>query len=306
MRTIAHIINPVAAGPESDLREAQPLVFESMRIAQMYVRDRVDVDLYSTQYPEDHVVIPDFLKKTPDLERSVLDVGLFRAPRKLPLMKDILDRLYEASDAEYFIYTNVDIILLPHFYSAVYALIQRGYDAFTINKRCVFANVNGPEDLPVLWAEIGVSHPGFDCFVFRRDVYPQYDLGSICIGAPLIGAALAVNLAAHAQRFATFTDMHLTCHLRNDERWWAQGCHAYGFHNFEEYKKIYAHYCAEIQRFPDRVFADRLQKAAKYRPFSDMPLPWHRRCIQQCIAVIPPFIRHRTLPRFLRRMLGKT
>ncbi len=67
----------------------------------------------------------------------MLDCGRFAVPRKLPLIKDILGRLYDASDAEYFIYTNVNIGLMPNFYVAVNAIIESGYDAFVINRRTI-------------------------------------------------------------------------------------------------------------------------------------------------------------------------
>ena len=109
MRTLAHIVNPVAIGETSDLFVAQPITFESMRLAREFARGTVDVSLHTAQFAEDHAIIPDYLACTPDLTRSVLDCGNFQVKRKLPLIKDILGRLYDASDAEYFIYTNVDI-----------------------------------------------------------------------------------------------------------------------------------------------------------------------------------------------------
>jgi len=43
-------------------------------------------------------------------------VGTFRARRKLALIKDIMDILYESGGADYMIYTNADIPLQPYFY----------------------------------------------------------------------------------------------------------------------------------------------------------------------------------------------
>ena len=50
MREIAHIINPFIVGKSSDLFVAQPLTFETMRIAKEFARDRADVTLFSAQY----------------------------------------------------------------------------------------------------------------------------------------------------------------------------------------------------------------------------------------------------------------
>ena len=127
MRTIAHIINPVIVQPTSDLYVAQPVTFETMRVARDFARGKVGVQLLSTQYPEDRAFVPDGFTATPDLERSVLDLASFGIKRKLPLLRDIVARLYEAApEAEYLIYTNNDIALMPYFYLAVNALIDSG------------------------------------------------------------------------------------------------------------------------------------------------------------------------------------
>ncbi|NEQ76703.1 MAG: hypothetical protein F6K23_28905 [Okeania sp. SIO2C9] len=113
---LAHIINPVIVPESSDLFVAQPITFQTMKNAQAQAQGKVNVTLYSAQYPEDESIVPDGFVKAPNLEASVLDVGKFAVPRKLPFIKDILDRLHEASqNADYLIYTNVDIALQPHY-----------------------------------------------------------------------------------------------------------------------------------------------------------------------------------------------
>ena len=126
MTSFAHIINPVSVPPGSDLFRAQPITFASMTIARDFARGQAEVTQFTAQYPEDRHMVPDGFVLTPDIEQSVLDVGTFQVPRKLPLLKDILDRLYQSSTAEILIYTNADIALLPHFYAAVNELWQEG------------------------------------------------------------------------------------------------------------------------------------------------------------------------------------
>jgi len=109
---IAHIINPVKVEKTSDLYVAQPITFETMRRARDFAAGRVEVTLYTAQFKEDREFIPSIFNKTRDLERSVLDLGTFKIKRKLPILKDILDRLFQASDADYFIYTNTDFGLM--------------------------------------------------------------------------------------------------------------------------------------------------------------------------------------------------
>lgn len=219
MRKLAHIVNPVMAAGTSDLAIAQPITFETMRKARDYAEGRVKVELYTAQFPEDQPVVPSDFLPTPDLDMSVLDVGVFRRSRKLPMLKDILDKLYDATDADFLVYTNVDIGLQLHFYPTVARLLEAGYDAFVINRRTIDARFDKLDELPLMYASLGNAHPGWDCFVFRRSVFPNYDLGRVCIGAPRCGLALLANLQVHANRFAEFKKLHLTFHRGDDRSW---------------------------------------------------------------------------------------
>ena len=198
---------------DADLAVAQPLTFESMRRAAEQAGGLADVDLLTTQYPEDHEIIPPFFTRTPDLERSVADGHDFSVFRKLPLLADLLDRLYASSSAEYLIYTNVDIILHPSFYREVANRIDSGLDAFIINRRRIPARYRSTQDLPTIYTLRGAPHPGFDCFVFRRSLYPRFHLGGVCVGIPFVEMMLSQNLFCHARRFALFDRDVLTYHL---------------------------------------------------------------------------------------------
>lgn len=238
MTRIAHIVNPVCVNDSSDLFTAQPITFETMRIAQRFARGLVDVSFFSTQFPEDDSVIPIDFVRTPDLERSVLDTGDFQRPRKLPLLKDILDRAYQASDAEYIIYTNVDISPLPHFYLAIDQFIESGIDAFVINRRTISSQFQEIKHIPLMYAQIGQPHRGWDCFIFRREVYPHFKLGSVCVGATRVGLALLSNLVAHAERFREFKDEHLTFHIGDERNWLNRAYADYDRHNTQQLLNI--------------------------------------------------------------------
>lgn len=214
MRTFAHIINPVIVQPTSDLFVAQPVTFETMRIARDFAAGQVAVKLLTTQYPEDRALVPDDFTATPDLERSVLDLAPFNIKRKLPLLRDIVERLYEAApEADYLIFTNNDIGVMPYFYVAVNALIDSGYDALVINRRIVLSDYRTLAEIPLMYAEADQKHEGHDCFVFRREVFPKYRLGDICVGMPYIGRVMVWNLFCFARTFKEFKEMHLTFHL---------------------------------------------------------------------------------------------
>jgi hypothetical protein len=240
---IAHIINPVQVQPTSDLFIAQPITFETMRVAKTMAQEKVEVFLVAAFYPEDEAFIPDLFLKTPVLERSVLDIKSFQNSRKLPLIQDICDRLYTAApDADYLIYTNVDIALMPHFYLTVAYMIEQGYDALVINRRNIPKIYTQIQDLPLMYSEIGKPQGGHDCFIFRRSVYPNYDLGTACIGAAKVGKVILLNLIYHAANFIEHNDLHLTFHLGNDRFWKSPGLEDYFEHNESELIRIFKDY----------------------------------------------------------------
>ncbi|MCX6583932.1 MAG: hypothetical protein NT166_27465 [Candidatus Aminicenantes bacterium] len=239
MLSIAHIINPVIVANTSDLSIAQPITFETMHLAREFAGNRVNVELYAVQYfDEERIPLPGSFIRTCDLSRSVPDVGVFLKKKNLPLIKDILDRLYESSSAEYMIYTNVDIALQPYFYQTVSHIIRQGYDAFIINRRTIPGKYKTLEEIPQMLAEIGEKHQGWDCFVFHRSLYPRFKLGTACIGSGWIGRVMITNMACFAKRFTVFEDLHLTFHIGNDKVWQDPQWDDYLEHNKSECRRI--------------------------------------------------------------------
>lgn len=212
-RRVAHIINPFNAAPSSDLSTAQPITFATILEAKKRVEGKMDIELLSCQFAEDRNMVHPSFRPTRDLTRSVLDMGHFEKKIKLPLIADILERMYTESDAEYLIYTNVDIGLYPNFYEKVNTFIESGLDAFIINRRRIPEHFKSIEDIPSIYLEKGKKHPGFDCFVFRRDLYPKFELKDICIGVPFIEITFAQNLFAFSTNFKLFDEETLTFHI---------------------------------------------------------------------------------------------
>jgi hypothetical protein len=242
MLRLAHLINPVAVDARSDLFIAQPITFETVRRAAAFASSAVAVDLFTAQFAEDHPVVPADFRRTADLTRSALDFGQFKTRRKLPLVRDLFDRLHAASDADYMIYTNVDIALMPSFYVSVAALIAQGYDAFVINRRTISKAFTRIDELPLMYAQLGEPHPGHDCFVWRRDAYPLYRLANVCIGTIGVGKAILLNQLCTAARWQEFTDLHLTFHLGSDRAWLSDEEDDYRAFNLAELSKIVAAY----------------------------------------------------------------
>lgn len=208
-----HILNPFHPPEGSDLVLAQAVTFESMRRAKAACDESVSVQLLSAQFPEDHDAVPEDFIKTPDLDRSILELGSFGQQLKLPVLSDILDRAYAFEEADYIIFTNVDIAVQPHFYKEVALIAASGHDAFIINRRRIIDAFEGVHELDEMYALKGKPHPGFDCFVFKRELYPKFSLDTICVGVPFIGIGLAQNLFCFAEIPKVFTGEVLTFHM---------------------------------------------------------------------------------------------
>lgn len=234
----AHILNIVNSNTSSHLKIAQPITLESILHAKNYAQKQVNIELFLTKFSNDQILSPDGFKFTPDLQRSVSDVAQFTQKRKLPIMRDILDRLYDTTDADYLIYSNVDIALMPYFYLTIANFTRLGYESFSINRRTIQARYQSIFELPLMYAEIGEPHRGWDCFVFHRSLYPNFILENICLGAPLVGLAMISNLIAFSRNFNQIRGSHLTFHLGNDRRWHDRSNIEYQKHNRGEVIKI--------------------------------------------------------------------
>jgi hypothetical protein len=237
LATLAHIINPVNVPENKELMLAQSFVFESIKCAKENFKNAVDLKLYTVQYAEDLPVIPSFFTVLPDLKRSIQNVGTFSDKRKLPLIKDILESAYIHSSAEYVIFSNSDIVLMPFFYNAVQQIIAEGYDAFIINRRRISGKYNSIDQLELMYSEVGKDHLGYDCFVFKRDLYPKFILMNVCIGIPCAGNDLAHNLFCFPEKFRLFTQKHLTFHVGMElhKKWGKPDICA---HNKNEFLKV--------------------------------------------------------------------
>jgi len=272
----AHVINPVNAPAGSELAVIQPVTFESIRVAQEFCKGRPEVELYTVSYPEDHVIIPGYFKKLPDLQRSVLDIAPFKNVRKYPLMLDVLKTLYSGSAADFLIFTNMDITLMPQFYLVADDILKEGYDALIINRRGISGRYNSVEQLPLMYSEFGKPHPGFDCFIFRRELLQKLVLEDICIGVPFSEVALIHNLIAFAEKLKLVDDMHLTLHI-GAEVMPPVNAEAYR-HNRREYEtKIYP----------------RIKPLLDIRKFPYSQLPLHKRLIKW--ALNPSFRTHQVV-----------
>ena len=270
---IAHIINPVKVVANSELGIAQPITFNSILNAKKFAGSNIDIELYTVSYPEDREIIPNGFSQLPNLDKSILDIGNFSTPKKYPFLKDVIGALYTNSTADYLIYTNMDIVLMPQFYLAVAAYLQQGNDAILINRRGISPKYQSINDLPLMYSEFGKPHPGFDCFVFHRSIFPKIILESICLGVSFSEVAMVHNLIAFAERLKLIDDLHLTFHIGSEVMPPLNG--EYYNHNRNEYeKKIYP----------------KLKPHLDIRKFPYAELPLHKRMIKW--ALNPVFRTH--------------
>jgi len=240
LRRICHIVNPVVVGPESDLFHAQPITYETMRIAkrfaQKHLKGRLEIGLCATVYPEDEEMIAPGFGRVDDLKEEVCDKYEFTSKyRKLPYMREIIKNGME-TQADYYIQTNVDIGLMPHFYVTVNRLIDQGYQSFIINKRIISGHYKTIDRIPEMWAEIGTQHNGYDCFVFPYWAYNGFDLGDVCMGTPWSETTLATSMINEDSSTKVFKDIHATFHI-GDKRSWMQLAD-YRQHNTEQFAKV--------------------------------------------------------------------
>ncbi len=216
MNSVAHIINPVKVKEKSDLFFAQPITFETMIRAKKQSANSNRIQLITTQFEEDISIIPAEFQILSNLEKSVLDVNSQLKNRKLPLVKDILEKINEIEKPDFVIFTNMDIAVMPFFYDAIFEYLKKGHDALVINRRRIPAIYTSIEELPLMYAQLGKSHPGFDCFVIKTELLDKFILENICVGISFLEAALVHNIFSFAENPLFVPDAHLTFHLGMD------------------------------------------------------------------------------------------
>lgn len=216
MIRVAHIINPVKVNEKSDLHVAQPITFETMLRAKQNSEFNNQIELYTTQFEGDKEIIPEGFHVLSNLTRSVLDVNPKLTKRKLPLIGDILEKVSETNASDYVIFTNMDIALMPYFYDAVFSYLNKGHDALVINRRRISNKYKTIGELPLMYADLGKSHPGFDCFVIKTELLDKFIFGDICIGISFLEATLVHNIFSFAQNSLYIPNAHLTFHIGMD------------------------------------------------------------------------------------------
>ncbi len=219
---IAHVVNIFNCPEDSEAQRIQAITLESMKRAKHEAGPGVEVEFLSAQFPTDRDAVPDFFRCTPDLERSVQDDVECSDKRKLPYIHDILSRAFDTSDADFLLYTNMDIALYPGFYRFIANKIRRGIDALAINRAQIPRVYKGRDLLTdatldeILLVKNLQPHQGIDCVMFPRERFPQWPRTRICIGYPPVGQYLLENAEVWSNRFVWYRDVVQTCHVGID------------------------------------------------------------------------------------------
>lgn len=224
---IAHIINPVIVKEDnpSYLYYTQPITFESMFQAKINTQNNfknTEINLYTINYLEDDKIIPNFFIKLPYLTRSTKDLYPNISTKKLPILQDIFNSISKNIEADYYIYSNSDIILHKNFYNFIIKKIMRyNYDSIIINRRDnipkFINNIRiNKEHLNLIFNIHGERHLGKDCFIIKNNIFKKINMMNMFVAYPPWGKILANYLRSISQNYKLFGGEYLTYHLGND------------------------------------------------------------------------------------------
>jgi hypothetical protein len=204
--TFVDIIATAAPCGACDMERAMGVTVFSMQRAQDYAAKRgIDVELMRARQDVEEHALPRRFKEAALLNRSHRDhtAQVFgrhwnvNTPR-LPFLIDILNRAYSESSADYLVYHNLDISLMPDFYVKINALLSTGMDAIQVTRVGVeypgaqhgFFNITAMSEIYEMRDGHLEAHPGADMFIFPRHWVPFLDIGDTHVGCAPIGTIL--------------------------------------------------------------------------------------------------------------------
>ena len=226
---IGHIINPFVCAKDnpSYLYYAQPITFKSMFLSQQEARkDKIDIELFTVNFPEDDLIIPKYFTKLPHLKKSTQsEFPEISGKRKLPIIQEIFDSILKNTDVDFIIFTNSDIGVQKEFYKKINELITKdNLKSFVINRRDALPKFKDQhrlteDDLEVIYKEKGVRHIGKDCFIISRKILSDINMNLMFTGYPPWGNTLFEILKSKDKGFKIFKKEYLTFHIGSDNTW---------------------------------------------------------------------------------------
>lgn len=218
----------------------------------------LEIDVRAVHFPDEPVDAP-WLADMPILDRSILDLGEFARPRRLPLLPDVLAGFGDPDDYDVAVLTNVDIAVQPLFYDLVQSITEDGYDACSITRRTVQPAFAG-SSLARLAATEGTVHPGHDCYVMSPALVERMDPGDAALGVRWVGRTLLWQLQLYASRFRSFGDLHATFHIGDDRVWVDPSLADYDRHNTDVARRL-------IERLIEEHGRARVERLVSAAPF---------------------------------------
>jgi hypothetical protein len=230
----AHIISVTEINESkkaSYLHIAQPVTMKTMVAAKEMAQGTVDVDLLAIKHKSESISLEPGFTMTPDIDKyawEYIDKLIEHENKKpLPRLTDILNAAYQNSDADYLIYTNLDIGLQPYFYCRVKELIEEGFDAICINRRDLDKKYEGQlldeSCIDIILPLEGELHPGIDCMIFKRNIFPKFQLNNVFIGFPPIGQVLKTQMDKYSKKSLWVKEEKLSFHIGRDLAWQGDG-----------------------------------------------------------------------------------
>ncbi len=257
---IRHVVATVGVSARQDLQDIQDLTVDSIRRALRCTEGDIEVEVRSVHFSDETVDAPGFVD-LPIITRSVLDVGEFEVPRRLPLLRDVLAGFGDPSEFDVAVLTNADICVQPLFYEVVADITAQGYDACSITRRTVQPRFAG-SSLAQLSVTGGTVHPGHDCYVFASSLLDGLDVGNVSLGVRYVARALGWGLQLAATDYRVFADLHATFHVGDDRQWVDPRFRDYDRHGIREAQGV-------VSRLVDRFGRDRVERLQGVGTFLD-------------------------------------
>lgn len=221
--SFTHVLNPFRAPAGSEHAIASRLTWQTLRTAQRHAAEHgVAVNFRAVILPGDEAAVEPPATPWAQLTRTVQNIAPLKPSRPLPLIADVLRAGAGTASNTHVVFSNMDIAVQPHFYTALHELITStlGRDVpFTVPRVNIPAALaDGP--IEAMRAARGTPGLGFDCFVVPRELVGRLDLGNCCLGAAHFDLLLFMALdAVSGGRVSQVESARLTFHLGNDIAW---------------------------------------------------------------------------------------
>lgn len=212
LASYTHILNTVSERESATVNKVQKITIEGINRALAVKKPGIVVNFIEfSAFEKNHPLLPN--SKFVYTELALNRKKGFENQKALPFLLPFLKEIRSTLTSDYVIYTNIDIVLTEQFYNVVDKLIAKGHDSVVINRRRVSGNYLNNFDYETVITEAGMSHTGYDTFIFKTTLIDKFAAANVCLGIPPAGNDLFYNLFTHAQSPVLYTEKALTYHI---------------------------------------------------------------------------------------------